>query len=617
MLGSDPQTYTTTIRPTGQADLDSAISASSSLLALQKTRAVSPFALAGRIRNDYARLATALDSYGYYAATVRIQVGLRPAGNAVPGPAMDGRSPHLPEWLQAVPQGQTVQVTITPTRGALFHLGHVTLRPAPGDGPAPIVLDAPEKAALGLAAGQPAIASDVLAAGARLQSQLKEEGHALAQVGTPTAWLRPQTQTLDVEYVVHRGPVVTIGTITLSGLVHTHPAFIARRLTIHPDQLYQPSKIEAARQDLASLGIFSDVQVADMPPLTADRQMPLDFAFTEGKRRLVALQAGFSTDLGGRAGVSWTHDNMFGNAEQLRLTALITGLGGSAQQGLGYDVYADLMKPDFGSRNQNLSVRVEGIRQLLYSYRQTALLVRAGIVRRLGRFWNVSYGAQAEQEQIQQMGMTNDYTIVSLPLSANFDNTGLSNPIDPATHGARVSLGATPSMSLNSHTAFFTILQATGSTYFDLAHLGIARPGRSVLAVRAVVGSVQGASTFDIPPDQRLYAGGSATVRGFRYQGVGPQFPNTKFAIGGTAMDAGSVEFRQRLFKSFGAALFADAGQVATGSAPFHGTLRVGAGGGVRYYTPIGPVRVDVAMPLNRPPRGDTWELYIGLGETF
>lgn len=617
MLGADPQAYTTTITPTGQAELDVAISASSSLLSLQKVHAVSPFALAGRIRNDYDRLRTALESYGYYDPAIRIVVRPRGDKNAPAAATMDGTDPKLPEWLLAIPKGQTVQVTITPNPGEMFRVGHVTLVRAAGDGTGPVVLNALERKALGVTAGQPAVASDVLAAAGNLQTELKEEGHALAQVDTPKAWLRPATHTLDIEYTVRSGPVVTIGAIGLSGLTRTHPTYIARRLTMHPDDLYQPSRIEAARQDLAGLGVFSNVQVNDTPPLTAGNQMPLSLGFTEGKVRMIAVQGGYSTDLGGRAGVSWTHRNIFGNAERLRLTALVTGLGGSAQQGLGYDVYADLMKPDFGSRDQNLSVRVEGIRQLLYSYRQTALLVRAGVVRKLGQNWTASFEGQAEQEQIQQMGLTNDYTIVSLPLGATYDNTGLSNPIDPATHGVRLAASVTPSASVAGNMSFFEIMQANASTYFDLAHLGLSRPGRSVIAVRGIVGSVQGASTFDIPPDQRLYAGGSATVRGFRYQGVGPQFANSKYAIGGTSMDAASFEFRQRLFRSFGAALFADAGQVGTGSRPFQGTLRVGAGAGVRYYTPIGPVRVDIAVPLNRPAGGDTWELYLGLGETF
>jgi translocation and assembly module TamA len=137
-----------------------------------------------------------------------------------------------------------------------------------------------------------------------------------------------------------------------------------------------------------------------------------------------------------------------------------------------------------------------------------------------------------------------------------------------------------------------------------------------VLALRALIGSVQGASTFDLPPDQRFYAGGSGTIRGYKFQSVGPQFPDHN-PIGGTSIDAGTIEFRQRVWGNFGAAAFVDAGQVGSTSAPFQGTVRVGAGGGVRYYTPIGPIRLDVGFPLNKMPGGDTFELYIGLGEAF
>ncbi len=163
---------------------------------------------------------------------------------------------------------------------------------------------------------------------------------------------------------------------------------------------------------------------------------------------------------------------------------------------------------------------------------------------------------------------------------------------------------------------FFTILQGTASTYLDLHRVGLAAPGRSVIALRAVIGTVQGATTFALPPDQRLYAGGSGTVRGYKYQGVGPLFADGN-PEGGTSVDAGTVEFRQRIGKSFGFAAFADAGQVSASSAPGTGTLRVGAGVGGRYYTPIGPIRLDVAVPLNKPPGGDSFELYVGLGEAF
>ncbi|TLU72032.1 autotransporter assembly complex protein TamA [Lichenicoccus roseus] len=607
-LAADPQPYKTTIAKTGNPSLDAALAGSSSLISLQKLHPIGPFALAGRARADYARLQTALESFGYYAGTVSISV----AGHA-------GDDATLPDVLAAIPKGRTAPVKLSFTLGPLFTLGRVTLTDPGHEVLSPVALDA-----FGLKTGQPAIASDVLAAQGRLLSALREEGHALADVKPPVATLRPQDHTIDVAYTVHEGPRVDIGTISLDGLKRVHEDFIRRHLLLHPGQLYQPSAIEAARQDLAGLGVFSDVAVrtglggsgSDPRQLQPDGRIPLTFDFTEGLRHTVSAQAGYSTDLGGSAGVTWTHHNLFGNAEQLDLTALATGIGGTAEQGLGYDVFANLTKPDFWHRDQSLVVRIEGLKQNLQAYDQTALLVRVGLNRKLSKDWSVAAGIAAEQEQIDQEGVTRDYTLASIPLSASYDSTDLANPLDAATHGIRASLGATPTESFVSGSAFFTILQATGSTYFDLARVGLASPGRSVIAVRATVGSVQGASTFQLPPDQRLYAGGSSTVRGFKYQGVGPQFADG-YPVGGTSLDAATFEFRQRLFKSFGAAAFVDAGQVSSRSAPLEGTLRVGAGVGARYYTPIGPIRVDVAVPLNKPQGGDSFELYVGLGETF
>jgi translocation and assembly module TamA len=77
------------------------------------------------------------------------------------------------------------------------------------------------------------------------------------------------------------------------------------------------------------------------------------------------------------------------------------------------------------------------------------------------------------------------------------------------------------------------------------------------------------------------------------------------------------VEFRQRFGSAFGAALFADAGQVSTDSKLLQGSASVGVGLGLRYYTAIGPVRLDVAVPTRRTPGADTLEVYVGLAQVF
>jgi translocation and assembly module TamA len=137
-----------------------------------------------------------------------------------------------------------------------------------------------------------------------------------------------------------------------------------------------------------------------------------------------------------------------------------------------------------------------------------------------------------------------------------------------------------------------------------------------VVALRGLVGQISGVGVFGLPPDQRFYAGGSGTVRGYRYQSIGPRFPSNR-PTGGTAISAGTVEFRQRILGNYGVVGFIDAGQVSDDGKPFTSQWRVGAGAGFRYYTPIGPIRLDVAVPLNKQSGGDSFELYIGIGQAF
>jgi translocation and assembly module TamA len=592
---ADPMPYTVKIAPTGQSALDAALSGSAQLVALRTRAPAGPFAVVARARADIPRLRTALESFGYYAGTIEVTV----AGHGVD-------DPNLPAILAAGPAKPPVPIAVRVDRGPLFTLGHVGL-----DGTVP----AAGRRAFSLRPGEPALAARVLGAGGAVLAALREDGYALAAVDAPVAVLVPAAHALDVSFHVTPGPRVDLGPIALHGLVRVNPAYVRRRLLVHPGQLYQPSKIEAARQDLASVGVFSGVTVRAAPALDSAGTLPVTFDFAERPRHAVAFTVAYSTDLGGSVGATWSHRNVFGNAEQLNLGASMTGLGGSAVTGLGYDVTAQLIKPDFLRRDQQIEFDLGAIRQDLQAYQQTAFTAGTTLTRKLSRQWSVSVGLTAEQEQVIQEGVTRDYTLVAVPVSGKFDSTALSNPLDDATHGIRATLGVAPTRSI-TNSATFVILQGSASAYFDLAAVGLSRPGASVLAVRGLVGSAQGADQFALPPDQRFYAGGSATVRGFKYQSVGPLFADHD-PEGGGAVDAASVEFRQRVWGNIGAAVFVDAAQVDASSAPFEGTLREGVGVGARYYTPIGPIRVDVAVPLNAPPGGDAFELYLGLGQAF
>jgi translocation and assembly module TamA len=594
---ADPQPYTVTITPTNEPLLDSALHDSASLISLNTKAPVGPFALITRARDDQARLKDALNSFGHYEGTVAITILGKPLDD-----------PSLPDALDAEKSSVEVKLDVTP--GPTYHLRNLTLA-GPGSDDA--------RKSLQLKSGDAALAATVLAAGPRMETALQDSGHALATVSAPNATLVPADKALDVAWTVDAGPQVNLGPIAIDGLKKVDASYVRQRLTIHQGEQYDPAKIEAARQDLAAQGVFSSVRATAGKQLDHQGQMPITIDVVEAPRHVVAFTGSYSTDLGASAGVTFTHRNLFGGAEKLVLGAAITQLGGSASTGQGYNVNAALTKPDVFTRDQSVTVSLQAIKESLQAYNRTAILAGVQVNRKLTDTLTATAGLQAQQSHITQEGVTRDYTLLGLPLGLKYDSTGPGGLFDP-THGIKANLIATPTESL-AHAAgsapFFTILQLTASTYLDPgAWLG-ATPGRSIIALRGIAGSIQGASTFQVPPDERFYAGGSATVRGYKYQSVGPRFAADLNPTGGTSLAAATIEYRQRILDSFGAVVFVDTGEVGTASSPFGGQLRTGAGVGARYYTPIGPIRLDVALPLNKQRGDDAFELYIGIGQAF
>jgi translocation and assembly module TamA len=586
-MGADPQPYAVTLQPTGNAALDQALHDSSQLESLREKAPVGPFALVTRARDDAGRFRTALDSFGYYAAKVTVTVDGRPLDEA-----------DLADVLQNAPADPPAAVAASFDLGPLFHLGHVAIE---GDVP-PAARDA-----LGMAPGAPAAAGDVLAAQQRLLAAIRAAGHPLAKVELLPVDLRPGEHLMDVTFRADAGPYATIGAISINGLKTVNEDYVRRRLLLHSGERFNPAQLQAAREDLAGIGVFSVVRVEPGDHLDPDGTIPIQIEVTERPLHAVDFTAAYSTDLGVNGSVAWHHRNLFGNAEQLNITGGIL-LGGSAEKKPGYNLGFQFIKPDFLARDQALEVDLGAIKQSLDAYDQRALTQKIELDRKLSAFWTVGVGVSGEQEDITQELVERHYNLIGLPLSVKFDDTNnLLNPTD----GFRATLLLTPTQSFGASSATFVIAQLSGSAYFDLSG-----GGRSVLAVRGLVGKAYGADEFSLPPDQRFYAGGSSTVRGFRYQSVGPQFPDGK-PTGGTAVSAGSVEFRQRILDNYGVVAFVDAGQVTVNGAPFTGTWRVGAGLGARYYTSFGPIRLDVAFPVNREPHGDVFELYIGIGQAF
>jgi translocation and assembly module TamA len=588
LRAANPQPYTVEIRPTGNGPLDSAVTGSSMLEGLRAVAPVGPFGLVARARLDRDRFERALQSYGFYDGHVTITID-----------RVDLDNPSLPARLSMLPEAQKAAVEVTLDPGPQYHLHDIMLR---GDAPAAA------RQSLGIKPGAPAVAQSVITAQQNLLTTLQDDGYRFAKVGDPIATVVADQHAIDISMDVNAGPRVDLGQISIAGLVRTKPDYVRRRLLIHPGDRYDPRKLDAARQDLVSTGVFSTVRIQAADRLDPAGNVPVDVTVTEAPLRVVQFGISYETDLGGAFSASWTHRNLFGEGERLTLSAAVTGLGGTATHQPGYNFGATLAIPDWQRRDQTLTLNAEAVREYLIAYNRTALLSGVAASRKLGPDLTATVGVSGEIAQIEQEMVTRDYELLQAPLILQYDTThDLLNP----THGLRASANLTPTHSFSSPGSTFLIAQQSGSAYIDFG-----TKGRSVLAVRQLIGVVEGATVFDIPPDQRFYAGGSGTVRGYKYQSIGPQFPDG-IPIGGTAIDAGSVEMRQRIGASFGAVAFVDAGQVSDRSLPFNGRVDIGTGAGARYYTSFGPIRLDIAVPLVKQSGSGSFQLYIGIGQAF
>lgn len=641
---ADPQPYKVEFAPTGNSAMDGTLRATSDLQSLRTSAPVSPYGLIARARSDLDRLKTVLESYGYYESKVTMKID---------GLALN--DPGLAEELAALPKKHDAHVQVSFELGALYHLRNVSI-----DGELPPTA----QGVLNLKSGAPAVAADVLGAGARLLAALEEQGYAFAKVDPPVAYEDQVSPVLDVSFHVETGQKVNVGEIHFEGLKRVHEKILRRRLLLHTGELFKASAVERARTDLLNLSVFSSINVQVGSAVDESGGVPLTFRIRERLRHTFGVGAAYSTDLGGSGTINWGDRNVFGNAEQLTISTSVTGAGGRSTTGLGYDATVKYILPDFGHRDQSLQFAVGAIKQELEAYDQTALTAGVTLTRKLNRRWTASIGVTTTEEEINQIvcvteqpgdasmpyvppprsnpcmpqppctsvavGQTTSacapyidrdsfhFTLVALPLTLSYDSTDLVNPLDDPTHGIRGSVTLQPTVSLGHTDTDFLITTFKAAAYLDLDHFLPTQPGRSVLAARAVLGLAEGAGEFSLPPDQRFYGGGSGSIRGYPFQGVGPYFPGTTYPVGATTLSAAGLEYRQRFGQNLGAAFFVDAGQAGNKISLSPTDLFFGVGAGVRYYTPIGPIRLDVAVPLKRYDSDpQAFQIYIGLGQAF
>ncbi|WP_137177864.1 autotransporter assembly complex family protein [Roseomonas sp. AR75] len=588
--------YTTTLVPTGEDALDSALTQASQLRSLAEPAPVDAYGLVARARAEPRRLEEVLHSRGYWAGRVQVSIGGVPAETTGLADRLAG-SP-------APPEGVGVEVRVIP--GPRYTLRRIETRAATqAEAPAVAALGTPA----GIAPGDPAAAGPVLDAETALIDGLRDLGHPLASVIDRAVTVDHEAQRMDVVWTLSPGPKADFATPAITGETQVNQALIrkvADRITGDP---FSPARLERARRELLSLGAFDTVRARAGERLDAAGRLPVTFAVADRPRNAAGFSVAYETEFGLSGRVYYERRNLFGNAETLRLEAEVSRLSsGSITADTNYRASATFRRPGLFDGLTTLILEATALREQLNAYDRDAVIASALLERRFGERWLLRGGPIFETGRIgpPESDDLEPYTLVGFVGAARYDAT--DSLLDPR-RGWRLDIAATPYYDLLEGGTFVRAL-GTARTYFDLRG-----DGGSVIALRGTAGSLLGDSAA-APLDKRFYAGGGGSVRGYGFQSIGPRNAQGQLT-GGASLAEVSVELRQRVSGPIGVVAFLDGGTASESDTPDFADMRYGVGLGLRYATAIGPLRVDVGFPLTKEPGDTGYGIYVGLGQAF
>jgi translocation and assembly module TamA len=544
----------------------------SQLVALEDKKPPSQAALHRRAEADLDRLAAALRSEGYYDAALHYEID-----------------------TEAKPE--TVTVTVEP--GEAYSLAEIRLTALQG-GAAPDI-GGLDPASFGLSRGAPAAAAPVLAAEGRIASAYRRKGYPFARIAEHHAVVDSATRTMDVTYVVDAGAKAQFGATQIEGLVGLDRLYVAYRIGWAEGQPYDQALVEATRRTLVSTGLFGAVSIEPAGPVV-DGAVPMRVKITERLRHSLAAGGSYNTVEGISGNLSWEDRNIFGHAEDFS----VTGRAGTTTDGL----VAKFRLPDLLGYNRDFISNVTVEKLIDPAFDSLHELGSVGFEQHFEPKLVGDFSLEAEHGRVDEKTDFRVYTLVGVPISLRWDGTDdLLNP----TGGARAGGLVTPYLRALGGNDSFTQAKFDGSLYRRLTD-----SDTYIVAIEGTLGTTFGGNLDDIPKDHRFYTGGGGSVRGFGFQKGGPedQFFNP---TGGRSLLETSVELRTKLTETIGIVPFLDAGSDYETVLPrLDAKPALGAGIGLRYYTPIGPVRLDVATPLDPHREGDSLvQIYVSLGQAF
>ncbi len=428
---------------------------------------------------------------------------------------------------------------------------------------------------------------------ARIERALQRRGYFDQTLPEPRVEISRQHNTADIVLVWNSGTRYLLGEIRFSG-AQFDDAFLRRYLPWKNGDRYDQARIEALQQALAGSNYFSSIEVRPDVEHASDLHVPIEVNLAPAKRSAYRIGASYDTDYG--AGVRFGLDRRWLNARGHTLASETELAENLAFTSIDYRIPHSSDARRFyllGARYRDEQTDVVDA---------TSTLISAGMTRS-GDLWNGSFGINALQGSfvVGSRDLFDDRrrTVVIYP-ELNLTRVFALERIRPE-HGGSLRLGVrAASESLASDVSVVQAqIEGRWITSFN---------PKTRLLLRCELGATGTADFPELPPELRFFAGGDRSVRGYGYQSLGDR-DAAGTAIGGRFLTTASVEFEREVIPDWSAAVFVDAGDVFSSGRPH---LRKGVGVGVRWASPVGPIRLDLARGLDQP--DSSFEIHISAG---
>ena len=445
----------------------------------------------------------------------------------------------------------------------------------------------------------------ILAEEAGLIAALKAAGYADARSKERQVIGDRDAGTLDVTYQLDPGPRIRLGKVIYPKDARTRSAYLTRLIPFDADEVYTPQKLATFNRRLNATRTyrFVSVQLADTPTrITEEGDEVRDVLVQLEERDRYTLTTGtsFSTSEGPGLAASLTRRNATRRGDTLT--------GAMTLATLERSFTVDWRIPNVTAFDRTLVLSSDATREETDAFDREAVTVSGTFEVRASDHLTYALGAASELTREEDAFEQRDQQVLSTSLGVRLDYA--DDPLD-ATSGWRVDTRAEPGIVVGDRETQFLSLNGQISAYQSLD-----KDRRIVAATRVRSGFVFGAELSDLPVSRRFFAGGGGSARGFEYQSVGPEDADGT-PTGGRGLLEVSGELRWRRDGPLGFVAFLDGANVSADQGVEFEDVRYSAGLGIRYNTLVGPIRFDLATPIDPDQGDDPVQIYVSIGQAF